>query len=158
MGLFGKKEIIVKSPLAGYAKPLENLHDGAFSTKMMGDGIVVTAPEKAEEVDILSPIDGELTVAFPTGHAYGIKGKHGIEILVHIGIDTVNLDGHGFKQLVKQGQKVKAGQPLVKANIEYIRQNKYKDDVIVIVTSGQTLSHHALANVTPETKLFVVEE
>ena len=120
----------ILSPVKGKMKTLESLKDGVFSEKMMGDGFVVSP----EENTIYAPISGKLTTVFPTGHAYGIEGKDGTNVLVHIGLDTVGLNGEGFKQLVKQDKKIKAGKPLAEVDFDAIKGQVPSIDVITLVT------------------------
>lgn len=124
----------IKSPLKGKVNTLKSLKDGVFSEGMMGDGVTVTP----EENTVYAPISGKLVTAFPTGHAYGIEGKDGTNVLVHIGIDTVGLDGEGFKMLVKQGKKIKAGKPMVEVDFAGIKSKVPSIDVVVLVTSDST--------------------
>lgn len=125
------------SPSNGTVKTLASLKDGVFSEKMMGDGIVVSPAKEAKTLEYYAPISGTLVTVFETGHAYGIRTKDGIEVLLHIGIDTVNLGGKGFTPAVKQDQKIKAGEKLVTVDVEFVRKNAPSADAIVIVTSGQ---------------------
>lgn len=109
--------------------PLEEVKDEAFAQKMMGDGVAF----EVEGDTIYAPCNGTLDVAFPTGHAYGITMKDGTGLLVHIGINTVAAKGDGFKALVKQGQEIKAGDPLVKVDMKKLRAN-YDMTTMLIVT------------------------
>src|SRR5690554_6960900 len=101
MWLGKKKKNQYVAFMSGQVVPLESVDDQVFSTKMMGDGYAIEPTDS----EVVSPIDGEITVAFPTGHAYGIVSKQGVEILLHLGIDTVELDGKGFTPLVSVGDK-----------------------------------------------------
>jgi glucose-specific phosphotransferase system IIA component len=121
----------VKSPIKGRVKKLETLNDGVFSKKIMGDGVTINPSENT----IYAPINGKLVTVFPTGHAYGIQAKDGTNILIHIGIDTVNLNGEGFEILVKQGKKIKQGKPIAKVNFDLIKNKVPSIEVIVIVTT-----------------------
>ena len=120
----------ILSPVKGKIKTLKSLKDGVFSEGMMGAGFTV-APESNT---IVAPISGKLVTVFPTGHAYGIEGKDGTNVLVHIGLDTVGLNGEGFKSLVKQGKKVKAGKPMAEVDFDGIKSKVPSIDVIVLVT------------------------
>lgn len=120
----------IYSPCLGIVKHLENVNDVAFAQKLIGDGIAVVP----KEGNIVSPIDGEVTMVFPTGHAIGLKTDEGVEILIHVGIDTVELDGKGFKAFVKQGDKVKVGDKLLKVNLEEVINEGYEVDTMVLVT------------------------
>lgn len=113
---------------------VESLNDGVFSEKMLGDGIVFDISDK-EIVDIISPIDGTLEVCFPSKHAYGIVSPNGLNILIHIGIDTVNLGGIGFETFVTQNEKIKKGQKLVTVNVKRILQDNLNPNVILIATN-----------------------
>ncbi|MDB2076597.1 MULTISPECIES: PTS sugar transporter subunit IIA [Clostridium] len=120
----------IYSPCLGVVKHLENVNDVAFAQKLIGDGIAVVP----KEGNIVSPIDGEVAMVFPTGHAIGLKTDEGVEILIHVGIDTVELDGKGFKAFVKQGDKVKVGDKLLKVNLEEVINEGYEVDTMVLVT------------------------
>ena len=123
--------MIINSPLKGKLEPLESLEDGVFSAKIMGDGVVVMPQESI----VRAPMAGKLVTVFPTGHAYGIEAKDGTKVLIHIGIDSVNLNGEGFDVKVKQGKKVKQGDPLVEVNFAGIKDQIPSIGVIMIVTA-----------------------
>lgn len=112
---------------------LETLNDGVFSEKMLGDGIVFDISKK-ETVDIISPVDGTLEVCFPSKHAYGIVSPNGLTLLIHIGIDTVNLGGIGFETFVNQNDKIQKGQKLATVNVKRILQDNLNPNVILIAT------------------------
>lgn len=114
-----KESIIISSPISGTAAALETAPDEGFAGKMMGDGAVVT-PEKPE---ITAPEDGEISFVFDTKHAIGFKTDSGIEILLHVGIDTVKLNGKGFEVFVKNGQKIKKGEKLMYIDMEYLKKH-----------------------------------
>lgn len=114
-----KETIIIASPMTGTAAPLDTAPDEAFASKMMGDGAVVTP----EEPIVMAPVDGTVSFIFDTKHAIGIHTDTGLDILIHIGIDTVKLKGQGFEVYVKQGQKVKKGDNLIKLDLNYLKKN-----------------------------------
>ncbi|AOV07630.1 glucose-specific PTS transporter subunit IIBC [Sporosarcina ureilytica] len=114
----GEEDIFV-SPMKGEVTPLSEVPDQVFSQKMMGDGFAI----KPTEGTVISPVNGTIVTFFPTKHAIGIQSDSGREILIHVGIDTVNLEGKGFEALVEQGDKVKVGQPLLKVDIDYIQEH-----------------------------------
>lgn len=118
------------SPFTGKAYPISAAADTAFAEKMMGDGYLVE-PEKGEAV---APEDGRVKFVFPAKHAVGMKTKDGIEYLLHIGIDTVKLDGKGFEVFVRDGDTVKKGDLLMRFDLEYIRENAASDQCIVVLT------------------------
>lgn len=105
------------SPLNGIASPIEETPDEAFAGKMMGDGIMIMPEDKT----IFAPCDGEILFVFPSKHAVGIKTNDGFEILIHIGINTVELNGEGFETFVNAGDKVEKGDKLISFDIEYIK-------------------------------------
>lgn len=136
MGLFGfmKKEEFV-SPMTGILHPMEEVPDPAFSEKLMGDGFAV----ELTGGDVKAPLGGRIEAAFPTGHAFGIKTKDDLEILLHIGIDTVSLEGAGFEVRVKEGDTVKQGDVLVHVDVEYVKGQGKSVYSPVIFTSGQKI-------------------
>ena len=113
------KRIVISSPVTGLAADLGTAPDEAFAQKMMGDGAVVTP----EEAFVCAPEDGEVAFVFDTKHAIGYMTDSGISLLIHVGIDTVKLNGEGFEVLVENGQKVKKGQPMLKLDLDYLKAN-----------------------------------
>ncbi|HEM3616687.1 TPA: sucrose-specific PTS transporter subunit IIBC [Streptococcus suis] len=127
---FLSEEILV-SPLSGNVVTLENVNDPVFSSGAMGKGLAV----KPSEGVVYAPADAEVTIAFETGHAYGLKTASGAEILIHIGIDTVSMNGNGFEKLVAAGDKVKAGTPIAKFDVAKIAETGLDDTTMIIVTN-----------------------
>lgn len=123
----------LKSPLSGKVLPLSDIPDKVFSSGAMGKGLAID-PEKGE---LIAPADGEITTIFPTGHAVGLTTKDGIEILMHIGMDTVELEGQGFEIFVKQGDQVKAGDLLVRFDIEAIKAAGYSVITPIVITNTE---------------------
>ncbi|MFT8424276.1 MAG: glucose PTS transporter subunit IIA [Liquorilactobacillus sp.] len=121
----------------GTLMDLKKVNDETFANKMLGDGIAL----KLENDFICSPANGTLTTLFPTGHAFGVLTEEGVELLVHIGIDTVNLKGEGFDVLVKQGDRVRAGEPIVRVDRSKIEKMGYDLTTMLIVTNdnGKTI-------------------
>lgn len=113
------KRIVISSPVTGTAADLGTAPDEAFAQRMMGDGAVVTP----EEAFVCAPEDGEVAFVFDTKHAVGYMTDSGISLLIHVGIDTVKLNGEGFEVLVENGQKVKKGQPMLKLDLDYLKAN-----------------------------------
>ncbi|MGG7214657.1 beta-glucoside-specific PTS transporter subunit IIABC [Clostridium nigeriense] len=122
----------VTSPIQGEVKPLSESKDDAFSSKSLGDGVVIE-PSNGE---IRAPFDGKVSVLFPTKHAIGLVSKQGVELLIHVGIDTVNLNGEGFEAFVQQGQKVKKGDKLIYADLQKIKDTGLCTQIPVIVTNS----------------------
>ncbi len=119
------------SPLSGEVVALENVNDPVFSSGAMGKGLAI----KPTEGVVYAPADAEVTIAFETGHAYGLKTAGGAELLIHIGIDTVSMDGNGFEKLVAAGDKVKAGTPIARFDSNKIAAAGLEDTTMVIVTN-----------------------
>ena len=152
-----KAKVIVKAPASGEIQPITNLNDEVFSKKILGDGVFIKLACKTKKQEILAPISGELVVAFPAKHAYGIKTESGFEILLHIGLDTINLSGKGFKSFVKQGQRVVAGDLLVEVNTKLIASKVPSFDPIIIITSGQKVGPIKWGDVIAKDKIFESE-
>ena len=113
------ERIVISSPITGLAADLATAPDEAFAQKMMGDGAVVTP----EDPFVRAPEDGEVAFVFDTKHAIGFVTDSGISLLIHVGIDTVKLNGEGFEALVESGQTVKKGDPMLKLDLEYLKAN-----------------------------------
>lgn len=121
----------VVSPLAGQVKPLSQATDPVFSSGVMGQGVVIE-PSQGE---LISPVNGTVTVLFPTKHAVGIVSEEGVEMLMHIGMDTVSLDGQGFEAHVVQGDKVVVGQQLISFDMDVIKEAGLVTETPVIITN-----------------------
>ena len=121
----------VVSPLAGQVKPLSQATDPVFSSGVMGQGVVIE-PSQGE---LVSPVNGTVTVLFPTKHAVGIVSEEGVEMLMHIGMDTVSLDGKGFVAHVEQGDKVVVGQQLISFDMDVIKEAGLVAETPVIITN-----------------------
>lgn len=117
----------------GVLVPLEEVNDEVFASKAMGDGVALV-PSSG---DIVSPVNGIMSTVFPTGHAYGIVRSDGVEVLVHIGINTVDLSGVGFKSLVQQGQIVKAGQKIATVDLGLLKSKGYDTSIMTIITDAK---------------------
>lgn len=113
------KSTVIYSPISGTAASIETAPDEAFAGRMMGDGAVVTP----KDGKIVAPADGTVSFVFPSKHAVGFTTEDGVEMLIHIGIDTVNLDGRGFEAFVKDGDKVKRGDILLEVDLDYVSKN-----------------------------------
>lgn len=124
--------VTITSPLAGEVKELNQATDPVFAQGLMGRGVVIV-PSQGE---LVSPVNGRVTVFFPTKHAIGILSDEGVEILIHIGMDTVNLEGKGFEGYVSQGDKVKVGDKLISFDIDMIKKAGYVTETPVIITNS----------------------
>ncbi|MFC4076287.1 glucose-specific PTS transporter subunit IIBC [Salinithrix halophila] len=125
----GQKE--AAAPMSGKVLPITEVPDEVFSGKMMGDGFAIDPTDGT----VVSPVDGKVVNVFPTKHAIGLQGNNGMEILVHVGIDTVQLDGKGFELLVKQDAEVKKGQRLLKVDLDYIKKHAKSAITPVVITN-----------------------
>lgn len=121
----------IYAPLTGEMIPLTEVKDEVFSSESMGKGVAVIPSEGK----IYAPFDGKVEALFPTGHAVGLVSNDGVEVLIHVGIDTVNLDGKGYKKLVEQDAEVKKGQPLIEFDIDVIKEAGYDITTMVIVSN-----------------------
>ena len=124
--------VMITSPQAGEVKELSQATDPVFAQGLMGRGVVIV-PSQGE---LVSPVNGRVTVFFPTKHAIGILSDEGVEILMHIGMDTVNLEGKGFEGYVSQGDKVKVGDKLISFDIDMIKKAGYVTETPVIITNS----------------------
>ena len=138
----------IQTPIVGDVVALENVNDPVFSSGAMGQGIAV----KPSQGVVYAPADAEVSIAFATGHAYGLKTANGAEILIHVGIDTVTMNGEGFEQKVAQGDKVKAGDVLGTFDSNKIAAAGLDDTTMVIVTNTADY-----ASVTPVASGSVVK-
>lgn len=127
-------KVILQSPLTGQARELSTAVDPVFAQGVMGQGVLIDPTEG----ELVAPVDGIVSVLFPTKHAIGLVSTDGVEILMHIGMDTVNLDGKGFEAHVTQGDHVKAGDKLISFDISAIKEAGYPVETPVIVTNQDT--------------------
>ncbi|MED4226444.1 PTS glucose transporter subunit IIA [Neobacillus cucumis] len=143
--LFKKTKVehdpFILMPLEGELLPIENVPDPVFSQKIMGDGFAIQPVNNT----IISPVDGEIISVFPTKHAVTLKDQVGHEILIHVGLETVNLKGEGFISFVKDGQKVKKGQKLLEADFASIK-NKVPSIVTPVVFTNLKENEKILIN------------
>lgn len=146
----------IYSPTRGRFVRFADVADSTFSSGIMGCGLAI---EPDEEL-VRSPINGEVTMLFPTKHAIGIKREDGLEILIHIGIETVNLGGEGFESYVKVNDHVKAGESMIKFNRALIKDKKLDATVIVVFPNGKDYNvsiNEALQNITEKDVVANVE-
>ncbi|MGZ3775244.1 MAG: phosphoenolpyruvate--protein phosphotransferase [Bdellovibrio sp.] len=130
------QKLIIKSPLTGYLFPLEEIPDPVFAQKMVGDGISIDPLEQK----LVAPVHGKIAHVHSASHAVTIKTPQGIEVLIHIGIDTVKLKGKGFKSKVKVGDEVKIGDSLIEFDADYIATNAKSLLTQILVTNGEQLT------------------
>ncbi len=125
------KNIDFKSPLNGEIINIEDVEDPVFATKVLGEGIAINPTEGK----VFAPINGVVETIFPTNHALGIKINNEIEILIHIGINTVELNGQFFKSYVENGSKISEGDLLIEFDLEKIKEKGYSVTTPIIVTN-----------------------
>ncbi|MCM3549886.1 PTS system transporter subunit IIA [Niallia circulans] len=132
-GLFNKKSNTFVSPASGTIKLIDQVKDETFSQKMMGDGFAIEPTSS----HIYAPINAKVDFVFQTNHAVGLRTDDGKEILIHVGVDTVRLEGKGFTAHIKEGQRVKAGDLLLTVDFDSIQAQVPSTDIILIFTSGE---------------------
>ena len=136
---------VIASPVTGEVFPLTEANDPVFASGAMGQGIAITPLDQT----VYAPFDGEVTISFATGHAFGLRSDKGAEVLIHVGIDTIALDGEGFEAFVTQGDRVKLGDPIVRFEKEKIEQADLEATTMVIITnSSEYLSMTTMADQT----------
>lgn len=131
MALFKKKQkegLVLKAYVSGPVIPVAEVDDPVFSSGALGDGIAI----RPESDTITAPCDGEISMVAETGHALGISLSNGIQLILHIGLDTVGMNGKGFQILARQGSKVKQGTPLLKFDRKMIEENGFSTDCILV--------------------------
>ncbi len=153
-GFFKSKPITILAVSNGEIISLENVKDEVFSQKLAGDGMAIIPLGK----NILSPIDGVISKIFPTNHAFIISAKNNLEIMVHIGLDTVELKGNGFKRLLEEGKKVKAGDAIIEVDFKYLKSQK-KDIVTPILVNSEkniTIKNRKIGLIKEKEAIFEV--
>lgn len=141
------KQEVVYAPITGKVKQIDQVPDPTFSEKMMGDGLAI----EPTDGKVVAPIAGEIVQIFPTKHAVGLKGNSGIEVLIHIGLETVGLDGEGFEAHVNQGDQVEVGDPLITFDLDFIKGKAASAITPVVITNGDTLSNFDKTDVSEVT-------
>ena len=131
-GLFKPKKQILVSPADGDIVKLEDVPDEVFSAKLVGEGIAIMPRSNT----FVAPVAGVVSKIFSTNHAFSIKTNNGLEVMVHIGLDTVELNGEGFKALAKEGDKVSVGKPIIYADLAFI-ESKGKPIITPIVVNSE---------------------
>ncbi|MDJ1121913.1 PTS glucose transporter subunit IIA [Olsenella sp. YH-ols2217] len=133
----------VLCPVAGEAVALADAPDPVFAEGMLGQGIVIRPSGGV----VYAPVDGELTAMMGSGHAAGLKSPDGVEVLIHVGVDTVEMKGEGFTMWAKQGDQVKAGQPIISFDSAKIKAAGHPDEVMVLISN--TAEYDAVEPVAP---------
>lgn len=136
LGMFKKKTVKIASPIKGKVIELEKVEDEVFSKKMVGDGFGVI-PSSGE---VIAPFDAEVMMVFHTHHALGLKSAEGIELLIHVGLDTVELNGEGFEAFVKAGDQVKRGDKLLAFDLKGLLSKGIVITSPIIITNPKKLN------------------
>ncbi|WP_271401354.1 PTS sugar transporter subunit IIA [Salinicoccus roseus] len=147
--LFGKKndvekDIEITSPINGKYVKLEDIPDPVFAEKMMGEGFGV----EPTDGEVVAPVSGTIMQVFPTNHAVGIKTQNGLEVLIHIGLETVAMEGKGFEGHVSEGDKVEKGDKLVTFDMDLVKSEANSTISPVIITNSDVLESFDLKEVT----------
>ncbi len=132
-GFLKRKLREVKAPVDGEIVAIESVNDEVFSKKLVGDGVAILPVSNI----FTAPIDGTISKIFSTNHAYSVKSEKDLEVMVHIGLDTVNLNGAGFERLAKEGDEVKAGDAIIRVDLDALRKHA-KDIITPIIISDES--------------------
>lgn len=151
------EEVVLVSPMSGDIVSLTEVPDPVFSQKMMGDGIAVNPAEGK----VVAPIDAKVLNVFPTKHAIGLEAAGGLELLIHVGLDTVNMKGEGFDVKVSEGDQVKKGDVLLTYSLELVREKAASVMTPMIVSNGdivkQMEKHENVTAVAGETTVLTIK-
>jgi len=131
-GFLKRKIRDIHAPVDGQVVALSSVNDEVFSQKLVGDGVAIVPMSNT----FFAPIDGIVSKIFITNHAYSIKSDKDIEVMVHIGLDTVNLEGKGFERLVEEGDRVNVGKGIIKVDLEYLKSQEKDIITPVIILEG----------------------
>lgn len=150
------KTVELASPINGKMINLKDVPDKVFASEMMGPGVAFIS----NDGKVYSPCNGELVTVFPTKHALGIKAENGAEILIHFGLDTVQLEGEGFTQIAKEGQKVKKGDLILEVDIDTLQNKGFNIDTPMIITNsdGFDIKVHEFTCVTANLEVVITLE
>lgn len=132
-GFLKRKVREIYAPADGQVVALESVNDEVFSQKLVGDGVALIPMSNV----FTAPIEGTVTKIFSTNHAYSIKSPKDLEVMVHIGLETVALEGKGFERIANEGDEVKAGDPIIRVDLAYIREHA-KDIITPIIISDES--------------------
>lgn len=142
---------VIASPMTGEVVQLENVEDDVFSSKMMGDGVAILPSEGK----VYAPVTGEITVTMDSNHAVGITSENGAELLIHVGIDTVEMNGEGFTSHIQKGEQVNAGDLLLEVDLSTVQDKGYDPTTMIIVTNS---ADYAEVKVTEEENVTQADE
>lgn len=147
-------EISIYAPCKGKFKDITMVNDKVFAEKMIGDGMAI----KPDDSYVCAPMDGTVVSIYPTNHAFMMVNDEGVELMIHIGVDTVHLNKTCFKRLVQENQCVKRGEPIIKANFRRIRHHHFDDSVIVISINNDINKKNITEYGTKDTVMYVINK
>ena len=136
LDVFKKKEISVAAPMQGTCVSIQEVSDPTFGQEILGKGVAI----RPADGRVCAPADGVVSTVFPTRHAVGITTKDNVDLLIHVGLDTVKMDGRGFEILCRDGQEDKKGDLLIRADLELIRQEGYDTITPVVICNSDDFS------------------
>lgn len=148
LNMFRKKKLSLNAPVDGQMINLEKTPDGVFSSKMMGEGVAFILEDRL----ICAPCDGKIVMIPSTLHAFGMSTANQAEVLIHIGLDTVDLGGEGFEQLVEQGASVKKGTPILKVDLEFMKEQGIDLTTPMVITNSSEYTIDLQKGFGPVTK------
>lgn len=158
MSIFRKKKyrVEISCPISGQVYAVTETEDAAFSKQLMGDGVMI----RPSEGNLYAPCDAKVEMVFPTKHAIGLRLRDNSAILLHFGLDTVELNGNGFELFVEQGQKVSAGELLLKADLPYLQAHAKDDCLIMVATelAANSVLHYSCGCFSRGDMLGAIEE
>ncbi|QWW19919.1 PTS glucose transporter subunit IIA [Schaalia sp. 19OD2882] len=131
---FGKKKLTVSVPFSGEVVAVRDVPDPVFAQGMLGEGFAVIPAADATTVEVCAPVSGRLVKVFRTLHAFGMVSDEGVELLVHIGLETVEMGGKGFEALASDGDQLEAGQPVIRVDVAAVRESG-RDPITPVVFS-----------------------
>ena len=143
---FGKKKVKVGAVFSGTAVSIDQVSDPVFAQGMLGEGFAVIPPADTTILEVVSPVSGTLSKLFKTGHAFAVRSTEGLDILVHVGLETVELKGKGFTVLAAKGDHVEAGTPIVRLDLRVVREAGLNPATPVVFTTKKQV---AQVNVKP---------
>ena len=132
-------DVELRAPFEGTVVPLSEVPDESFAQGMVGEGFAVI-PTEIDAFDVCAPVDGTITMVFKTGHAFGMRTEEGLDLLIHIGIDTVELKGEGFTKLAAKGDVVRAGTPIIAVESEKLRERGINLITPVVCPTGKQIA------------------
>ena len=142
------------SPMKGEVLPVEQSEDPMFASKMLGDGIAVNPTDGT----VYAPCDGTLTLLYETKHALGITADNGIDLLIHVGIDTVQMNGEGFETFAAQGDRIRKGQKLLTVDLDLVKEKGYSTQTMMILPQADGITANIIptAQAGPETMVMAL--